>query len=312
MQLFYKKLGIFFIVLSLLCMGLTYMSLEEPWRTFFAEITNSEEYIGENAGSVEIKPCIEKVQKQDETGILIIGDSVCNQMFSGLQEYNDDVSIVGSNGAITMAGQFILVNEYLKSHTDVTDIYLMLHPGSLTRTFDTSWGYQYTVMPFVETETLQSLDNNTIRIMQKVYGRIFLHSDGVDILNRSAVGRKLYLNMLKKHGKGYYPENSYEIADQYIGKIYELCEKKEVEFHLYPSPVSEERRTEMEEMEEEYKNTWLNTVFSEFFNNILYYPAEQAADKTHFSGEYATQECYNEKIKIIFAGSELINQLKME
>ncbi len=88
-------------------------------------------------------------------------------MFRRLQKYNEDISIIGSNGAITLAGQYILAEEYLRNHPDATDLYLILLPESLTRTFDTSYGYQYAVMSFAETGTLQLL----MKIQSHVWSR---------------------------------------------------------------------------------------------------------------------------------------------
>lgn len=311
MKLFYKKLGFFIILIILICLYLGYISMKEPWGNYIAEITNSKEYSGEIVGAKEIIPFIERVQKQDGTKILILGDSVCNQMFMGLQEYNNHITIAGTNGAITMAGQFILAKEYLDNHTNVTDIYMILHPNSLIRTFDITWGYQYAIVPFVQTKTLELLDKNTIQSMEKVYGKIFLQSKGIEMIEKSSIGRKIYFNTLKKYGEGYYPNNTYEIADQYIQKIYQLCEEKNVNFHLYASPVSDERRDEMKKMEEQYQTTWLKTVFPNFFNDIFYFSSVEAEDTTHFSGEYASQDNYNKKIKEIFNDSKLIRELRM-
>lgn len=86
MKAFYRKVVIFIMLFSLICVGVEYMSIKEPGRTFIARITDSEKYIGGN-GPDEIKPYIEQVRTEDNTTKLIIGDSVCHQMFKGLKDY---------------------------------------------------------------------------------------------------------------------------------------------------------------------------------------------------------------------------------
>lgn len=288
------------------------MSMHDPWRIVFARLTDSEEFISMNVGSDEIIPYIEQVQTKDNTTTLILGDSVCRQMFKGLQQYNEDICIAGSNAAVTMAGQYILAEEYTRNHPDATDIYLIVLPTSLCSTFSTNYGYQYTVMPFAETDTLKLLDNNTLEVMESVYGEFFMNPHIVQLIEKSAINRKLYLNMLKKHSTSYEQKTTFEIADQYIHQIYELCEKNNIEFHLYACPVAESKYQIVKELQDDYDNTWMKTQFPDYFDNILFFPDEQSADGTHFSGEYESQTHCNEKISKIFADTKLLNHLKLE
>lgn len=311
MRPFYKKFILFALLLILFWLGLDYLSMNDPWRMVFARLTNSDELISLNAGTDEIIPYINKVRSQDNTTVLILGDSVCHQMFQGLQEYNENICIAGSNAAISMTGQYILAEEYIKNHPDATGIYLFILPTSLCNTFDTQWGYQYTVMPFVATDTLKLLDQDTINIMETVYGSCFLNPQMVQLIDKSAVNRKLYLNLLQKYRTGYTPKTTFEIADQYIRKIYELCQKNNIEFHMCSCPVSDSQFQYVEDLKASYSTTWMATCFPDYFNTILTFPDEQTQDGIHFAGEYETQEHYNDKISKILANSGLSDVLTM-
>lgn len=312
MKLFTQKICAFAILLITVCIGLDYLSMIDPWRMIFAKITNSEELISVNTGADEIIPFIEKVQSQDNTSTLIIGDSICHQMFRELQEYNDDICIAGTNAAISMTGQYILAEEYINNHPNATDIYLFVHPNSLCSSFDTKYGYQYTVMPFIETDTLKLLDQDTINNMASVYGRLFMFPKVVQLIEKSAINRKLYLNILANNKEGYIQSTKFEIADRYIRKIYNLCQNSNMKLHLYPCPVSDSKFENIKSMEKDYNNTWLYSHFPEYFEKILVYPDEQTSDGVHFSGKYASQDFYNEKISVIFAASELLDYLQMK
>lgn len=312
MRTFYKKIIFFVVIFGILCIIADGMSLYDPWRKVIAKYTDSEEFISVNVGPREIKPYIEKVQTKDHTTKLILGDSVCKQLFEGLQEENGDICIAGSNAALTLAGQYILLHEYVENHTEATDVYLVLLPGSLEASFNTTWGYQYSVMPFVETETISLLDANTLEAMEEVYGELFMKKAVVEWIDKSAINRKLYLNALASQKEGYHQEKRFEIAEQYIKKMYELCEEKGISLHLYPCPVSEKNIESTEDFKDAFKSTWLYQQFPDYTDHILYYPEEQSADGVHFAGEFATQECYNEKIKTILEGSELLNELVLE
>ena len=85
-----------------------------------------------------------------------------------------------------------------------------------------------------------------------------------------------------------------------------------MKLHLYPCPVSDSKFENIKSMEKDYNNTWLYSHFPEYFEKILVYPDEQTSDGVHFSGEYASQDFYNEKISVIFAASELLDYLQMK
>lgn len=312
MKKFYIKSVILIVFVASILFVCWRVSVVEPFRTWIAEWTDSESFITGNVGSDEIKPYIAKVQAPDGTSKLILGDSVGRQLYVGLQQYNEDIAIVGSNAAITMAGQYILAAEYIENHPEATDIFLVILPESLCRTFDTKWGYQYTVMPFVETGTIDRLDNNTIESMESVYGEFFMRTDIVWKIDHSAINRKLYLNLLKEHSESYVQSSKFELAEQYLVKMYELCEANGVTMHLYACPLADTRVEEIAGMKEQYKESVLYEYFPDFMENIYFFPVEEAADGVHFSGDYANQEHYNEMIKEMYTGTPLGEAVNLE
>lgn len=312
MKKFYCKILVACLCLLIIIICIDYMSMREPWRQIIAEWTNSKEYITVNVGSDEIIPYIKEVQVNDGSSGIILGDSVCKQMFGGLKKYNQELCIMGSNAAIAMSGQYILAVEYLKNHPKATDMYLFVLPNSLIVTFDTSWGYQYTVMPFVLTDTLYLLEESTIKDMESVYGSLFMQKKVVECIDKSALNRKVYLNLLAEYGKSYQQSSRFELADLYIKKLYDICSENDVQLHLAPCPVVESQREAMSELSKEYEKTWMYTMFPNYFEEILYYPDEEARDGIHFGGEYATQEQHNIKIKLMIEGKELRDKLLFE
>lgn len=312
MKKFYINAFSFFSILLLAIVGFDYLSMLDNTKELIAKWTNSTSFLSENTVTDEITNYIHSAQSQDGTTKLIIGDSVCRQMFIDLQEFNDDFTIIGSNGAITMAGQYILAKEYLDSHPDATDVFLIVLPESFERTYDTTWGYQYAVMPFVKTDTLKNLDQNTIDIITSTYGSLSVNPRFVNSMYLSGVNKKIFLNLLRKRSAGYRLNNYFELADQYVCKIDELCKEKNISFHLYPCPVSETKKNSMENLADIFIKSKIYSLNPHFLDMIYYFPAEQAADGAHFSGDYANQECYNDKISAMFAEYELLDMLRLK
>lgn len=308
MKKFLIKGTLFFTIILLLVTGVLILSTQEPARTMIAKLTACEDFM-EDSGML---PYFQKAREQDCTTQLLTGDSVCRQMFSGLAEYNPQTSFLATNAALMITGQYLLTEEYLQNHPDTTDVFLVMHPLTLTRTFDTEWGYRYAAMTYVETDTLRFLDENTIVAMESVYGSFFLRENVVQLIEKSPVCRKLYLSYLNFNGKDYVQSSSFEISDRYVKKLYDLCEEKGVKLHLYSSPVAEYYREQVEELAAEYEDTWMYSRYPDYINDILYYPSEWAEDLSHFSGEYAERDNLNATIERAYAGTNLLEKIRLE
>ncbi len=309
-RLFISECLLLMIIVGVLLAILDYMSMQDKWKYYFGRITNSTEYIPEDEGSEEIISYINKVREHDGSTILIVGDSVCNQLFDGLQEYNSGITIAGTNAAITMTGQYILVREYLENHPDATDIFLLITPGSLWQGLDSKWGYQYAVMPFVETDTLRLLDEDTIDEIESIYGSCFVKREIVEAIDASAVNRKLYFNAVRSR-RSSYNLSSFKISEEYVTKICELSRNHNCRFHLYPCPIPESLGygEEYVGFKREYEHSRLFEVEPGLFADLYCYPDNQSQDGYHLGGDYANQEHYNEIINTVYNNTELLESL---
>ncbi|MBD5459870.1 MAG: hypothetical protein HDR26_02850 [Lachnospiraceae bacterium] len=308
MKKLFIKSGIFCTIILAFCFCIIFLSMKEPWKQILARWTDSEAYMDEN----ELLPAFEYVKKQDQTTQLIIGDSICKQMFADLNIYNPQISIQATSAPMMVTGQYILVEEYLKYHPDATDVFLIMHPNPLIRTFDTEWSYQYAISAYVETDTISLLDQNTLDIIREMYGTFFLKKEVVELIQNSPILRKLYLNYVYMNKENYKMESYFELADQYVKKMYDLCEENGVTLHLYPSPVSEYFRQEVSDLAYGYGGTWMSSQYPDYFEQIYYYPNEWTNDLSHFGGEYATRERLNETIKTAYAQTVLLDYLQLE
>ena len=305
-KLFFKGLLFCIIILSVAA-GFIYSSTKEPTRSAIARWTNSEDFM---AGSGMLS-YFARAKEANGSTMLIIGDSIANQLFSGLQANNPKTDILTTNAALMITGQYLLAGEYIKSHPDATDIFLVIHPLPLTRTFDTEWGYRYAAMTYVETDTIGYLDENTIDAMAGVYGTLFMKKNIVNLIENSPVCRKLYLSYIDINREDYIQESPFEIADQYVKKLYDLCLENQVELHVYSSPVSEYFKDQVMELSEEYENTWMSTKYPDYFDQIMFYPDAWSEDLSHFAGEYAERGRLNEII-IQAYGQTALSQLHFE
>ncbi|SCY08215.1 hypothetical protein SAMN02910292_00815 [Lachnospiraceae bacterium XBB2008] len=306
---FIKKASGFAAVLIITLIILDTLSMVSPINNISAAFTGSRQFF--MTGAVEITPCIDKVSQQDGTTALIIGDSICGQLFNGLQDINPDITIAGSNGAITIAGQYMLAMKYIENHPDATDIYLFYLPESFWRGYNATLGYPYAVMPFAQKDCLKYLDDDTLDILGSVYGKPFITPKGADLLGRSGVNLKLYLNTLNNLGNEYQMSYPFEFADRYLIRLNDECLQRGIEFHLYPCPVCETSRELNDSFKDSFEESKTRTLNPEYYDMVVYYPAEQSADGEHFAGEYANQEHYNDIIREAYAQTDLLDSLNL-
>lgn len=299
-----KKSLLLGVILLAIFAGFMVLSANSAYREKMAFWTISGEY---PAGEGEVENYIKSIQTTKAYTKLILGDSVCNQLLNGLQEVNEEYCIVGNNRGVTIAGQYLLLNEFFKTHENVTDVYLIVGLDALETNIDITYGYQYVVIPFSRIHALDNLNDETLDEMSHTFGSVFLNPYVAQTIGDSNVGRKLYLNYLKQRyaesnpTAGQYGVLS-EVTVTYLMKMQALCEEKGATLHLLPDPLvdTEYRHNQAALLETEFVSYGFDTCFPDYFRLIQYYPQEQFVDGVHFGPGYDTQDVYNEKIRQIY------------
>ncbi len=283
------------------------LSASEAWRLPIAELTQSKEYIYEDFGPGEIIPYIKRVQEKNSYTKLIIGDSVCNQIFERYYGMDDDYCICGTNQAITIAGQYILAEEFIKNHEDATDIYLVVIMDSLTSGYNAQFGYQYAVMPFVETDTIGALDEDTRKDISGMYGGIFCRKEMVEVIHKSPLCMKLYLNALAQKDELFPSKQQGLISDlayQYLEKLKALCDKEGIQLHLVPGPHadSEDQHSRAEQVRSKAEEKGDPLGIGEYLDQIIYYPEELFKDRVHFDEDKLEADFFEKLVQNILPG----------
>lgn len=310
---FIKKGIIFGFCTIIIIFSFFWISAQTGYNMYIAEITDSEIWGSLNNG-LDIIEKIEKSREYNDYNCLILGDSVCNQIYGSLQEKNADYLILASNRALTMAGQFILVQNFIETHPEVKEIDLIIIPESLTATFDTVYGYQYTAIPFVLTEEISELNTETIGLMNETYGSFFMQPYIVQTISNSPMLRKVYINTLyrlnpiESSGAGLS-----QISVEYLRQIDELCSENDIDFNIISGPIADtsEHRIMLENLEEEIRREGLEELFSDYFCNIIFFPEEYFVDGIHFCDEYDNSEFYNEVIHLLRQNTGCMELLKL-
>ena len=317
MNKFALKLLIITILIILFLAGFEVLSYDDDYSMPIARMTYSDTYLTHMDGPDWIVPLIDRVQERDKSHILLLGDSVGRQMFIDLGDINDEVCVAPAIAPFSMAGQYVLTKLYLDNHPDATDVYLVMVPmDDVSKNFNIEYAYQYVVMPLVETDKLELLDENTVDELGYIFGERFMELPVVERIDKSGLNRKLYLNYIKSYAKNDYPHTLEEsVYVSYLKKIASLCSGRNVTFHFLPAPVPDmdTYHSIVSELAPEYfEMTGLDKLFPDYLDHVKYYPEEMFTDGVHFGGPYENQSVYNDIISEMYGYSGLTEVLKFE
>ena len=237
------------------------------------------------SGYEDVSPAIEQVERKSEAHKLIIGDSVCKQIFTGLQADNPDYCIAGTYCTVGLSGQYILASEFLKTHPDATDIYLIMRPQSMSAQLDSQKAYMYAVAPFAVKGILEDLDEETIDDMRDMYWNYGIDKFSATLIVNSPMIAKVYLNKLQdEHFVENQPANGVsEISVFYLNKIKELCDDNQVDFHFLSVPVPDnvENHYMIDNIVEQTKESTVSQMIRNMCDTVIFCDENYFLDGQH-------------------------------
>ncbi len=265
---------------------------------------NADEY--NNSPTLEITPIIEDASNSTcGYSKVIVGDSVCKQIFNRFQSQNEEYCTLGSNAAISIVGDFLLAQTFLNTHENVTDVYLCLRSLTGSGVGYVPYSYQYLVIPFGKMGLLDEIDDATWTDMKQVYGSLFLQPQMIRFLDASNIARKLYIN--KEH---YSSINEMEIAIRQLERLQKMTMERGIAIHVIHAPVSEQAIDDITSEKENFYATCEDEVLCElmqkFYNDILYYPDDYFQDGVHF-GEYYASDAFVGEVIELYQGSHILD-----
>ena len=137
MKRFTKKLIAFLGIFAAVLLALDLLSATERFRGAFAVLTDSSGY--EEEAEREVSAYLAKSRMPGSYTKLLVGDSVCAQMTEAFFDCNQQYCLVGNNRALTMAGEYLLVKEFLETHENVSEVWLMAGPDLLQTSIDATY-----------------------------------------------------------------------------------------------------------------------------------------------------------------------------
>lgn len=211
---------------------------------------------------------------------LILGDSTGCGLYPSWRSYDSIVSLA-CNAAISMAGHYFLLKNYLEKNSDSLpeEVVILYHPSSFNNDLD-QYAYHYFLKPFPiwkykplysyhMSERVKSISLYWTAYLPFIHASEFTPEQSVP----------------KMENANDFSEMSYE----YLLLIDSLTQSYNIPLRCVATPIREDRRHFMETICRNIENAspeQLKYLFKQYNKSITSYPADYFEDNAHLKKQY--------------------------
>lgn len=241
------------------------------------------------AGS-EIYVSIQKSKKKNKSKKILIGDSVAKQLFNNYTN-NNGLNSLACNQAISMAGHYFLLKNYLEAGNTPDTVFLMYGLPAFRNNLDQVFTYHYFLKPFYTDEYkawFTQTVNNQIKKIPYYWASQLPESLtcnwAPDFTNRDEKDTTMLLS---------------SVSLEYLLKIKELSGKYHFKCLILPDPVAESTRQANNKLNRTQIATYnLTEEFSIYFEKMIYLNDNLFLDGIHLKNPAPTRTYYKKLMLI--------------
>ena len=222
-------------------------------------------------GGGEVYRAILKSKKKVNFRKLLIGDSTAGQFFDNRNEDEDYYSLTCTQ-AVSICGQFLLLDNYLKAGNRPKEVYMLFTPESFCDNMNQIVTYHYFLKPFYRKEYKSQMTRNVIEQIQQIPFHKF---------------SQLPFIISPAWAPDYEPDRRIDsflspISIDYLTKIDSL--RSEYDFNLYivPAFISESRKERITNYKTDgIKDSVIARSLTTYLDNAEYLPDNCFKDDIH-------------------------------
>lgn len=245
----------------------------------------------------ELYYALDLAEEKTEYTKVIIGDSVARLIFApDYQEETDEVCYLATNQAITVLGNYILLNRYLENNPQTEEVYYIVRPQSLANPLWFNFSFQYFIVPFYNDTYKQYIDEDTRQYIEDRFGKLYATNDIVkSFIENNAYYMDVYLNnVLEQQLEVRDEKHLSDLTIKYLPKIKELCDCHGVKLKVLAAPLPDTQDNhEWADFEKQIEDNGLTGLLGDYIDGIDYYPESAFGDEAHFTQEYLDSEREN-------------------
>ena len=290
MQKFLLKTFIYFITAILSIQIICYIYIK---TNFLCGVFN---YPGKEIYSAIRKSKLKSVKKT-----LLLGDSVGKQIF---YEDNENYNSLASNQAISIAGNYFLLKNYLNAGNTIESLVIIYHPQSFLNNLDQKFTYHYFLKPFFNNDYKKYFSNNLFTQIKKIPNKNYLSIPSIKATNWSPsfpLSKKSITTEMDNldnnvKNKSYYLS---PISIEYLNMIKSLSIKHRFSIKLLPPPISTNEKINLISFQKETEKTDLIEEFKFYLNNLYYIDDNYFVDGIHLKNKEIINNNRSKIIKLI-------------
>lgn len=226
----------------------------------------------------EVYYVINKSKTKKKVKKLILGDSVGNQLYP-CEKYNDVVVSLACNQAITLAGHFFLLINFIETNKDdlPDEVILLINPFSLKNDVD-HLAYQYFLKPFPINEYSSYY---TEHLRSRIYTIPLYWSAYIPVIRVSNYTPKWAVPQNNS------PKSISPLSCEYLLKMDSLTRMYNISFRMVSTPVKDDRVDEMDcfwkelELSPDNKEQ-LKELLNAYKESVCFMPYSWFRDEVHF------------------------------
>ena len=242
-------------------------------------------YTNAPGGEVRAAVRVSKTKTNKKIKKLILGDSTGHALYPSEKEYKN-VASMACNQAITFAGQYFLLKNYLETNKEnlPQEIVCLLTPESFGNDVDI-YAYQYFLKPFpiIEYKSLY-----TDHLYSRIKSIPFYWTANLPFIQTSGytprVAAPAYTERLAMS----------ELSYEYLMLMDSITKEYNILFKLCSTPVRDDRRKEIENVAQNLYSIGspcLSDLLKPYVESITYFPSDLFFDNVHMK-DTVTPEDY--------------------
>jgi len=236
----------------------------------------------------EVYHVIGKSKKKNGAKKILLGDSVARQFFNSEAE-SDTLNSLASNQAISLAGQYILLENYMKAGNKIDTCYAVFIPSSFQNNLNQLFTYNYYVKPFYKDEYKQyrtpTVETQIAKIPYHGIAQYFC------ILTNNWAPE---FESEDKNNYGFFSP----ISVEYIHKMSALAQKNHFKLIFVPALSNENQRKNIEGFDKnELVKNHLEHEFATYFDDIIYIDSQYFVDDMHLANPEQFKDRYKKLIR---------------
>ena len=276
MKRFIYKVLVYSVVVLLLLL---------PNELYNMYIVDNFEHLAGAEVRAAVKKSKTKINKKIKT--IIFGDSTGHSLYPTENEYENIVSMT-CNQAITMAGHYFLLKNYIENNADniPEEVILLYTPFSLCNDVD-EYAYQYFLKSFPVLEYKSIYTNHLSSRIKSIPLYWTANLPFIQTSNytpRISVPKQQSIQAVS------------QITLEYLLLIDSLTKAYDISFSMYATPIRDDKKNEVIEIQDDFKTIakeHLNHILLPYFESVVYYPHHLFFDRVHLYNDFIPLDYLN-------------------